>query len=40
MFMFVLLRHQLGGEKDCGYINQEHIVVSNKIKRQSERDFP
>ncbi len=39
-YMFELLCHQLGGGKDCDYINQEHIVVSNIIKRQSERDFP
>jgi hypothetical protein len=40
MYMFELLHHQLGGGKDCDNIGQEHIVVSNIIKRQSERDFP
>ena len=37
--MFELLCHQLGGGKDRDYINQEHIVVSNIIKHQSECDF-
>jgi hypothetical protein len=40
VYMFELLHHQLGGGKDRDNINQEHIVVSNIIKRQSERDFP
>jgi hypothetical protein len=39
MYMFELLRHQLGGGKDCDYINQELIVVSNIIKHQSEMIF-
>jgi hypothetical protein len=38
--MSELLRHQLGAGKDCDNINREHIIVSNIIKRQSERDFP
>ncbi len=38
--MFELLCHQLGAGKDHDYIDQEHIVVSNIIKHQSERDFP
>jgi hypothetical protein len=40
MYMFESLRTQLGGGKDCDYIDQQHIVVSNIVKRQSERDFP
>jgi len=40
MYMFESLRTQLGGGKDRDYIDQQHIVVSNIIKRQSERDFP
>ncbi len=40
MYMFELLRHQLGAEKDCDNIDWEHIVVSNIIKPQRERDFP
>jgi hypothetical protein len=40
MYMFKLLRHQLGAGKDCDNIDWEHIVVSNIIKRQSEHDFP
>ncbi len=40
MYMFELLHHQLGSGKDPDNINQEHIVVSNIIKRQRECDFP
>jgi hypothetical protein len=40
MYMFELLSHQLGAGKDRENIDWEHIVVSNIIKRQSERDFP
>ncbi len=40
MYMFELLRHQLGAGKDRDNIDWEHIVVSNIIKHQSERDFP
>jgi hypothetical protein len=40
MYMFESLRHHLGGGIDQDYIDQEHIVVSNIIQRQSERDFP
>jgi hypothetical protein len=40
MYMFKLLCHQLGAEKDRENINREQIVVSNINKRQSERDFP
>ncbi len=40
MYMFELLRHQLGAGKDCENIDREHIVVSNIIKCQSEGDFP
>jgi hypothetical protein len=39
MYMFNLLHYQLGDGKDCDYIDQEHIVVSNITKRQSESDF-
>jgi hypothetical protein len=38
--MFESLRLQLGGSIDQDYIDQEHVVVSNIIQRQSERDFP
>lgn len=38
--MFKSLCTQLGGGKDRDYIDQQHIVVSNIIKRQSEQDFP
>jgi hypothetical protein len=40
MYMFESLRHHLGGSIDQDYIDQEHIVVSNIIQRQSEHDFP
>jgi len=40
MYMFESLRHHLGGGIDQDYIDQEHIVVSNIIQRQSEHDFP
>ncbi len=30
----------LGGGIDQDYIDQEHIVVSSIIQRQSERDIP
>ncbi len=40
MYMFESLRLHLGGGIDQDYIDQEHIVVSNIIQRQSDRDFP
>ncbi len=40
MYMFESLRHHLGGGIDQDYIDQEHIVVSNIIQRQSERNVP
>jgi hypothetical protein len=40
MYMFESLRLHLGCGIDQDYINQEHIIVSNIILRQSERDFP
>jgi hypothetical protein len=40
MYMFESLRTQLGGGKDRDEIDNLHIVISNLIKRQSERDFP
>jgi hypothetical protein len=40
MYVFESLCVQLGGRKDCDYIDQQHIFLSNIIKRQSERDFP
>jgi hypothetical protein len=40
MYMFESLRLHLGGGIDRDYTNQEHIVVSKIIQRQSERDFP
>jgi hypothetical protein len=40
MYLFESLRYQLGGGKERDYINWEHVVISNIIKRQSKRDFP
>ncbi len=40
MYMFESRRLQLGGSIDQDYIDQEHVVVSNTIQRQSEHDFP
>jgi hypothetical protein len=38
--MFESLRTQLGEGKDREEIDHLHVVLSNLIKRQSERDFP
>ncbi len=38
--MIESLHYQLGGGIDCDYIDQEHVVVNNMIKIQSECDFP
>ncbi len=40
MYMYESLRYHLGGGIDRDYIDQEHVVVNNIRKRQSERDFP
>jgi hypothetical protein len=41
MYMFESLRDQMGGGKDRDLIDDEqHILITNLIKRQSERDFP
>jgi hypothetical protein len=40
MYMFESLRDQMGGGKDRDLIDRLHILLSNLIKRQSERDFP
>jgi hypothetical protein len=40
MYMFESLRHQLGRGNDRHFINQEHIIISNIITRQSEWDYP
>jgi hypothetical protein len=40
MYMFESLHLQLGGGIDQDYIDREHVVVSNIIQQQSERDFP
>jgi hypothetical protein len=39
MYMFESLRDQMGGGKERDLIDK-HILISNLIKRQSERDFP
>jgi hypothetical protein len=40
MYIFESLRDQIGGGRDRDFIDQQHIAISNVIKRQSERDFP
>ncbi len=40
MYMFESLREQMGGGKDKDFIDRQHILISNPIQRQSERDFP
>ncbi len=40
IYMLKLLCYQLGVGNDYDYIDWEHVVLSNTIKRQSERDFP
>ncbi len=40
MYMFETLRDQLGGGMNRDLIDQQHIVESRIIKRQSECDFP
>jgi hypothetical protein len=40
MYTFESLRDQMGGGKDRDLIDQQHILISNLIKRQSECDFP
>jgi hypothetical protein len=39
MYMFKSLRDQMGGGKDRDLIDKQHVLISNLIKRQSERDF-
>jgi hypothetical protein len=40
MYMFELLHHQLGGGKDRHFIDQDYIIISNIITRQSEWNYP
>jgi hypothetical protein len=40
MYMFESLREHMGGGKDSNLIDRQHILISNLIKKQSERDFP
>ena len=40
MYMFKSLRHLMGGGQDRDLIDQQHIEISNLLKRQSKRDFP
>jgi hypothetical protein len=32
MYMFESLREQTGGGKNCDFIDQEHVIISNIIK--------
>jgi hypothetical protein len=38
--MFESLRVQMRGGQDRDLIDKQHVLISNTIKRQSERDFP
>ena len=38
--MFESLSYHLGGGIDRDYIDQEHVVVNNMMKRQSMHDIP
>jgi hypothetical protein len=40
MYIFESLRDQMGVGKDRDLIDKQHVLISNLIKRQSERDFP
>ncbi len=40
MYMIESLSDQMGGGKDRDLIDRQHILISNLIKRQSERDLP
>jgi hypothetical protein len=40
MYMFKSLHHQIGGGKDRDFIDQEHVIISNIIKQQSEQNIP
>jgi hypothetical protein len=40
MYMFESLRDQVGDGNNRDLIDRQHILISNLIKRQSERDFP
>jgi hypothetical protein len=40
MYMFESLREQIGGGKNRDIIDQEHVIIFNIIKQQSECNFP
>jgi hypothetical protein len=40
VYMFKSLHQQIRGGKDHVFMDQEHVIISNIIKRQSEQDFP
>jgi hypothetical protein len=40
MYMFESLRYSMGGGRDRDLIDQQHIEISQLLKRQSDRDFP
>ena len=40
MYMFESLRMQIGGGKDRDFLDKQHVLISNLLKRQSERDLP
>jgi hypothetical protein len=40
MYIFESLRDQMGGGKDRVLIDNQHVLITNLIKRQSEHEFP
>ena len=40
MYMFESLCHLMGGGHDRDFIDQQHIEISQVLKRQSKRNFP
>lgn len=40
MYMFESLRIQIGGGRDRDFLDKQHVLISNILKRQSERDIP
>jgi hypothetical protein len=40
MYMFESLRMQIGNGKHRDFLDKQHVIISNVLKRQSERDIP
>jgi hypothetical protein len=39
MYMIESLRHQVGRGQDRDFLDRQHVIVPNVLRRQSERDF-